>query len=90
MCSFVGLTLCWGSDVFFQLAGFRMASILVYSSGEEPVALSDKAGIKLFSCAVSGGVEYIVSGDRLVHEIEQYKGIQVVSLAMFLQLHGKV
>ena len=41
---------------------------------------------KFFECALAGGAEFIVSGDRKVLEVGVYKGILVLPPALFLKV----
>lgn len=41
---------------------------------------------KFIECAFSGGADYIVSGDKHLLALGQYKGVQIVSPAVFLAL----
>lgn len=40
---------------------------------------------KFFECAVAGEADYLVSGNEHVREVDDFRGIQVVSPARFLE-----
>lgn len=71
-------------SAFLSLYGAPSTALDLYRYGAFNLVLSEEI------LSENDAVLYIASGDRLVQEIEQHKSIQVVSSAMFLQLHGKV
>jgi putative PIN family toxin of toxin-antitoxin system len=47
---------------------------------------ADESDNRYFECAIEGGAEYIVSGDRHLLDIGVYRGIRVLTPAVFLTL----
>lgn len=62
------------------------ASVLVAPEESLRVVERDTADDKFFECATAGGADYVVSGDAAVLAVEEYRGIAVVSPAMFVEL----
>ena len=50
----------------------------------EPVVLSDPDDDAVLACAVTAGCEIIVSGDKDLLELKEYKGIRIFSASEFL------
>jgi putative PIN family toxin of toxin-antitoxin system len=48
--------------------------------------LDDEPDNRLLECALAGGAEAIVSGDRRVLALRRWRGIEVLSLARYLEL----
>jgi len=46
--------------------------------------LSDEPDNRILECAVAGGADVIVTGDRSVLELEEFRGVKIVSLRMYL------
>jgi hypothetical protein len=40
----------------------------------------------ILECAIEGGVEYIVSGDKHLFDLKRYKDIEIVSVREFTEL----
>jgi putative PIN family toxin of toxin-antitoxin system len=47
--------------------------------------LSDEPDNRILECAVAGGVDIIVTGDRSVLELKEFRGIKIVSLRRYLE-----
>ncbi len=47
---------------------------------------ADKSDNRYFECAIAGGAQYIVSGDRHLLDVGQYAGIRVLTPAVFITL----
>lgn len=65
---------------------FKRAAVLVDPHVRAEPPLKDEDDTIFFSCALAGRAGYIVSGDRLVQDVGEYKGIQVVSPSLFLNV----
>ena len=50
------------------------------------VIKEDPADNKILECAVSANVNYIVSGDRHLLELKDFKGIKIVNAKKFLEI----
>ena len=48
------------------------------------VVKNDPDDNKIVECAVSCGADYIVTGDRHLLDIKEYKGIKIVTAKQFL------
>ncbi|MBI5284021.1 MAG: putative toxin-antitoxin system toxin component, PIN family [Chloroflexi bacterium] len=54
----------------------------------EPVCRDPKDD-KFFACAIAGGADYIVSEDRDILVVGEYRGVRTVHAAKFLALLGR-
>lgn len=77
----------------FKLAEDEAEHILLdFSTFTIPVKITQKIKViaddpdddKFIECAVSCGADYIVSGDKLLLGLKEYKGIRVINAANFL------
>lgn len=50
------------------------------------VVREDPADNRILECAVSGNVDYIVSGDKHLLNLKGYKGIKIVKTGMILKI----
>jgi putative PIN family toxin of toxin-antitoxin system len=64
----------------------RAVALLVDPTESLEVVPQDAADDMFFECAVTGGAAYIVSGDANVLAVDVFRGIGVVSPALFLEL----
>ena len=46
--------------------------------------LSDEPDNRILECAIAGGVDVIVTGDRSVLKLEDFRGVKIVSLREYL------
>jgi len=44
---------------------------------------------KFIACAISGGVDYLVTGDRDLADMKRYKNIMILTIAEFSKLFGE-
>jgi putative PIN family toxin of toxin-antitoxin system len=44
---------------------------------------------KFIACAISAGVDYLVTGDRDLADMKRYKNIRILTIAEFLKLFGE-
>lgn len=51
--------------------------------------MADPDDNKFLECAIAGGADYIVSGDAHLVEMEEYRGIQILTPAEFLVVLGE-
>lgn len=63
---------------------FRIFAILIQVSERLEVIEADPADNKFLECAIAGGAEYIVSGDSQLQNLQEYRGIRILSPAVFL------
>ena len=68
------------------IADIRAASVVVTISGHLAVIADDPKDDKFLECAVAGGADVIVSGDKHLLRLGSYRGIRVLSPADFLAL----
>ena len=47
--------------------------------------LSDEPDNRILECAIAGGVDVIVTGDRAVLELGDFRGVKIVSLREYLE-----
>lgn len=72
-------------EVISLLQAFAQESFLV--SGRAKVKASrDPEDDKFLAAAIEGRVEYVVTGDRDLLDLKQYKGVRIVSPAEFLRI----
>lgn len=68
------------------IAALRQLAILVEPTESLTVIESDPADDRFLDCAVEGGAEYIVSGDKHLLQLVEYRGIQILPPAAFVTL----
>jgi len=68
------------------IAGFRLIGTLVEPAIIPPVVINDPDDDKFIECAVAGGAEYIISGDKHLNSIREYHGILLLTPAVLLAL----
>ncbi len=66
------------------IGDIRKAAMLVIVSEPLDVMEDDPDDNKILECAVTGGADYIVSGDRHLLNLRHYRGIQILPPAAFL------
>ncbi len=74
------------AEIAAVIADVRRAAILIPPQLRVQPPLPDQDDTMFFACAVAGEARYIVSGDRQMQEVGEYKGIQVVSPSLFLRV----
>ncbi len=69
----------------------REASLATVPTETLRVVKSDPKDDKFLECALSGGADYIVSGDKHLVSLGEYQGIRILSPAEFLRVleHGQ-
>jgi putative PIN family toxin of toxin-antitoxin system len=65
---------------------FRKIAVTVKVDMHLDVITKDSDDNRIIECAVVGGADYIVSGDAHLLNVEEYKGIRILSPATFLHL----
>ncbi len=68
------------------IAQFRAQAIVVEPGQELEVVKDDPDNDKFLECAVAGGAEFIVSGDKHLLALKEYAGIHILSPAAFLSV----
>jgi uncharacterized protein len=68
------------------IADFRQAATLVAPAETLDVIREDPADNRFLECAVAGGAQYIISGDRHLRDLGDYRGIQILKPRAFLTL----
>lgn len=66
----------------------RDQAILVSAVELPERVVQDPEDDKFLACAVADGADYVVSGDHLLLEVDEYRGIPVVFPRAFLSLLG--
>lgn len=69
---------------FFEAIG--QVCELVLPEEKLTVVKDDPADDRVLECALAGGVDYIVSGDRHLLSLGVFRGIPIVTAQQFLQL----
>jgi putative PIN family toxin of toxin-antitoxin system len=64
-------------------------SIVVSSTENLKVIEADETDNRILECAVSGRAEYIVSGDRHLLNLREYKGIKIVKATEMTEIWKK-
>ena len=76
-----------GEELAEVVDGFRQSGILVAPRDTLNVIDEDPADNRVLECAVAGGAEFIVSGDRRhLLRLQDFQGIQILSPAAFLSV----
>ncbi len=68
------------------IAALRQFAILVEPTEPLTVIRDDPHDDKFLECAVAGGAEYVVSGDKHMLQLGEYCGIQILPPAAFATL----
>ncbi len=68
------------------LRELRQFATVVESAERLTVIAEDPEDDKFVECAVSGGADYIVSGDRHLLKLGYYRGVRILSAGEFLAL----
>jgi len=65
-----------------------LLSIMLLIQGEETIKVitEDLSDNKYLSCAVSAKADFIISGDVHLLKLGEYRGIQIVTAAQFLEI----
>jgi putative PIN family toxin of toxin-antitoxin system len=69
-----------------QVADLRRFIVLVEPDEVITAIPDDPDDDKFLECALAGGADYIVSGDRHLLRLQQFRGIQILTPAAFLAL----
>jgi putative PIN family toxin of toxin-antitoxin system len=73
---------------------FREVAILVTPAETLNVIPEDPTDNRFLECAVAGGAQYIISGDRHLRDLGDYRGIQILTPRALLTLvqehHGQL
>lgn len=77
------------AEINDQIAGLREAAILVPLAAIPNLIPEDPPDNDVIATAVSGEAEYIISGDDDLHRLGTYRGIRVVTPALFVSLLGR-
>jgi len=76
------------ANVNRYIAVIRSFSEVVAITGQLRVVADDPDDDKVIECAVVGKADYIVTGDRHLLALGQYKGITIVKATQFLNILG--
>jgi putative PIN family toxin of toxin-antitoxin system len=68
------------------ITDFRQFVVLVEPNETITAIKDDPSDDKFLECAVAGSADYIVSGDRHLLSLQQFRGIQILTPAAFLAL----
>jgi putative PIN family toxin of toxin-antitoxin system len=75
-------------EVSREMSDFRRFAIEVEAPEIIPAVSIDPDDDIFFACAVAGGADYIVSGDRHLLAVRMHRGIPILTPASFLELLG--
>lgn len=64
-------------------------SVMASPTEKLEVIKADEADNSILECAVSGGADYIVSGDRHLLRLKEYAGINIVKAAKMVEILEK-
>ena len=65
---------------------FRKLATVVYPNEEVTIVKDDPDDNKFLACALAGNAHYVVSGDRDLLRVGEYRGIRILRPASFLHL----
>lgn len=70
-----------------------VANLLLYATVADPLptlaAVDDDADNRVLECALAGGASIIVTGDHDLLRLNEFRGIQIVKPAEFLELFSR-
>jgi uncharacterized protein len=76
-----------------DIQAFILALLYMGSCVSGRLALSDIApdpgDDKVISCAVEGEARFIVTGDKALQRLEEYRGIRIISADQFVRILGR-
>lgn len=71
-------------EVAEVIEGLRSFAVVVEPTERLAVIREDPGDDKFLECAVTGGAEYVISGDPHLLRLQEYQGIQILSPREFL------
>ena len=74
-----------GIDIESFLSLVAVQSTIVVTSELPKQVCEDKDDDKFIACALAGGCEIIISGDKLLRKVSEYKGVKVLTPREFLE-----
>jgi uncharacterized protein len=75
-----------GAQIITLLSEIEEAATVILPSISLLVIEADPDDNKVLECAVAGGADYIVSGDKHLLSLGEYAGIRILSPAEFLRV----
>jgi len=69
-----------------EVEAIRDLGILVVPLSIPAVVPRDRDDDHVLACAIAGEVDYVVSGDRDLLDLREYRGIRILSPAAFVAL----
>lgn len=76
-------------EIAGAVSRFRTFALLVYPAEAVDVIEDDPSDNKFLECAGAGGADYIISSDRHLLDLGEYRGIPILSPAAFLAVLGQ-
>jgi len=73
-------------DPGFIVQKFKRLSVIIKIISSINIIRDDPADNKFLECALDSGADYIISGDRHLLDLKEFKGIKIVSPSDFLKL----
>ena len=65
----------------------HVAAVATVLKPEQCISVvADEPDNRILECAVTGDADMIVTGDRHLLDLERYEGIEIVTLAVFLEV----
>jgi uncharacterized protein len=75
----------WDTDRVKAAIRHVAAVATVLKPSERISVVADEPNNRILECAVAGNADMIVTGDRHLLDLEVYEGIEIVTLAVFLE-----
>lgn len=72
------------AEIEGQMSGIRKFGLIVQPTERITGISDDPKDDKFLECALAGGADYIVSGDSHLLALREYRGIRILSPAVFL------
>lgn len=76
----------WDSDRVKAAVRHVAAVATVLKPARRISVVVDEPDNRILECAVAGDVDMIVTGDRHLLDLKRYEGIEIVTLAVFLEM----
>jgi len=79
----------WDDKRIIQLLKFIKKKAIILKTEATLHVLKDEPDNRILECAIEGKVKFIVTGDKHLLDLKEYKDIKIINLSNFLTLFNK-